>query len=123
MPRRSVAGVLGASAGVLSARSGAASRLLFDSARIYRMDVPYEQQAITDAILDLIQVNKFRACYIRPLMYRGYHTLGVNPLLTIAGLAERCCELMLSGNGSSHALTRDGGSGVGLTAAPSSPAE
>ncbi len=55
-------------------------RRLFDSARIYRMDVPYDQQAITDAILDLIQVNKFRACYIRPLVYRGYDSLGVNPL-------------------------------------------
>jgi branched-chain amino acid aminotransferase len=54
-------------------------RRLFDSARIYRMDVPYEQQAISDAILDLIQVNKFRACYIRPLIYRGYENLGVNP--------------------------------------------
>jgi branched-chain amino acid aminotransferase len=55
-------------------------RRLFDSARIYRMDVPYEQQAISNAILDLIQVNKFRACYIRPLIYRGYDSLGVNPL-------------------------------------------
>jgi branched-chain amino acid aminotransferase len=55
-------------------------RRLFDSARIYRMDVPYEQQAISDAILDLIQVNMFRACYIRPLIYRGYDSLGVNPL-------------------------------------------
>ena len=55
-------------------------RRLFDSARIYRMDVPYDQQAISDAILDLIQVNKFRACYIRPLIYRGYDSLGVNPL-------------------------------------------
>ena len=55
-------------------------RRLFDSARIYRMEVPYEQQAISDAILDLIQVNKFRACYIRPLIYRGYDSLGVNPL-------------------------------------------
>jgi branched-chain amino acid aminotransferase len=55
-------------------------RRLFDSARIYRMDVPYEQQAISDAILDLIQVNTFRACYIRPLIYRGYDSLGVNPL-------------------------------------------
>ena len=55
-------------------------RRLFDSARIYRMDAPYDQQAITDAILDLIQVNKFRACYIRPLIYRGYDSLGVNPL-------------------------------------------
>jgi branched-chain amino acid aminotransferase len=44
------------------------------------MDVPYDQQTISEAILDLIQVNKFRACYIRPLIYRGYDSLGVNPL-------------------------------------------
>jgi len=55
-------------------------RRLYDSARIYRMDVPYDQQTLTDAILELIQVNKFRACYIRPIVYRGYDSLGVNPL-------------------------------------------
>ena len=53
-------------------------RRLLDSARIYRMDVPYDQQAITDAILETIQVNKFKACYIRPLVYRGYDSLGVH---------------------------------------------
>ena len=55
-------------------------RRLMDSARIYRMESPYDGQAITDAILDLIQANKFRACYIRPIIYRGYDSLGVNPL-------------------------------------------
>ena len=55
-------------------------RRLMDSARIYRMDSPYNEQQITDAIFELIQVNAFRACYIRPLMYRGYDSLGVNPL-------------------------------------------
>ncbi len=67
-------------AGPACFRLDAHLRRLFDSARIYRMEVPYEQQAISDAILDLIQVNKFRACYIRPLIYRGYDSLGVNPL-------------------------------------------
>ncbi len=60
-------------------RLDAHMRRLFDSARIYRMDVPYEQQTLTDAVVDLIQINKFRACYIRPLIYRGYDTLGVHP--------------------------------------------
>jgi len=59
-------------------RLDAHMRRLLDSARIYRMDVPYDQQALTDAVIDLIQVNKFRACYIRPLIYRGYDTLGVH---------------------------------------------
>jgi branched-chain amino acid aminotransferase len=54
-------------------------RRLLDSARIYRMDPPYSQQAITDAVLDLIRVNGFKACYIRPLVYRGYVQLGVDP--------------------------------------------
>jgi branched-chain amino acid aminotransferase len=53
-------------------------RRLMDSARIYRMDVPYDQQAIADAVIETIQVNGFRACYIRPLVYRGYDSLGVH---------------------------------------------
>jgi branched-chain amino acid aminotransferase len=61
-------------------RLDAHMRRLFDSARIYRMDIPYDQQTLTDAIFDLIQVNSFRACYIRPIVYRGYDSLGVNPL-------------------------------------------
>jgi branched-chain amino acid aminotransferase len=60
-------------------RLDAHMRRLFDSARIYRMDVPYDQAALTDAVLDLITLNTFRACYIRPLIYRGYDTLGVHP--------------------------------------------
>jgi branched-chain amino acid aminotransferase len=55
-------------------------RRLIDSARIYRMDIPYDQPTLTEAILELIRINEFRACYIRPLVYRGYDSLGVNPL-------------------------------------------
>jgi branched-chain amino acid aminotransferase len=60
-------------------RLDAHMRRLMDSARIYRMDPPYDQQTLTDAVVNLIQVNEFRACYIRPLIYRGYNSLGVNP--------------------------------------------
>jgi branched-chain amino acid aminotransferase len=60
-------------------RLDAHMRRLLDSARIYRMDSPYDQATLTQAVLDLIRVNKFRACYIRPLIYRGYDSLGVNP--------------------------------------------
>ena len=62
-------------------------RRLLDSARIYRMESPYDQQQITEAIFELIQVNNFRACYIRPLMYRGYDSLGVNPFPCSVDLA------------------------------------
>jgi len=59
-------------------RLDAHMRRLFDSARIYRMDVPYDQQTLTDAVVELIEANGFRACYIRPLIYRGYDSLGVH---------------------------------------------
>lgn len=55
-------------------------RRLLDSARIYRMTQPYDLRALTDATMEVIQANGFRACYIRPLIYRGYDSLGVNPL-------------------------------------------
>jgi len=61
-------------------RLDAHMKRLIDSARIYRMEPSYDQQTLTDAVVNLIQVNKFRACYIRPLVYRGYDSLGVNPL-------------------------------------------
>jgi len=54
-------------------------RRLFDSARIYRMDIPHTLASLSDAILETIRANKFKACYIRPIIYRGYDTLGVNP--------------------------------------------
>src|SRR3954469_11458768 len=60
-------------------RLDAHMRRLIDSARIYRMEPAYDQQALTDAVVDLIKVNKFQACYIRPLIYRGYDSLGVDP--------------------------------------------
>jgi branched-chain amino acid aminotransferase len=55
-------------------------RRLLDSARIYRMDPAYDQQTLTDATLEVIRANGYKACYIRPLIYRGYDSLGVNPL-------------------------------------------
>jgi branched-chain amino acid aminotransferase len=61
-------------------RLDAHMRRLLDSARIYRMEPAFDQQTLTDATINLIQVNRFKACYIRPLIYRGYDSLGVNPL-------------------------------------------
>jgi branched-chain amino acid aminotransferase len=38
-----------------------------------------EQAPLTEAVLETIRANQFKACYIRPIIYRGYHALGVNP--------------------------------------------
>src|ERR687896_104526 len=54
-------------------------RRLVESARIYRMDPPYDAPAIRQAILDTIVANNYRECYIRPVVYRGCDSLGVNP--------------------------------------------
>jgi branched-chain amino acid aminotransferase len=54
-------------------------RRLFDSAKIYRMEPQVDQATLTDAVLETIRANEFKACYIRPIVYRGYHELGVNP--------------------------------------------
>lgn len=54
-------------------------RRLFDSAKIYRMDPQVSYDAVHAAVLETIRANTFKACYIRPIVYRGYHTLGVNP--------------------------------------------
>jgi len=55
-------------------------RRLMESAKIYRMEYPLDLQGWMNAVLDVIRVNEMKACYIRPLLYRGYETLGVNPL-------------------------------------------
>ena len=54
-------------------------RRLYDSAKIYRMEPETGQEVIHTAVLDTIRSNEYKACYIRPLIYRGYDSLGVNP--------------------------------------------
>jgi len=54
-------------------------RRLVDSAKIYRMEVPYTLDELTNATLDVIRENNMRACYVRPLVLRGYGDVGVLP--------------------------------------------
>ena len=53
---------------------------LINSAHVYRMESPLDRVGWAQAIEATIRENRLKACYIRPLMYRGYHALGVNPL-------------------------------------------
>jgi branched-chain amino acid aminotransferase len=52
---------------------------LFDSAHIGMMTIPYEKKQVTEAIVETVRSNKLEACYIRPLVYVGYGTMGVYP--------------------------------------------
>ena len=53
---------------------------LCGSARVYRMEIPFSQEEIEAAILDIVRINELKSCYIRPLVFRGLGTMGLNPL-------------------------------------------
>jgi len=52
---------------------------LFDSARIIKMCIPYSQKELYQATLETIRRNQVEECYIRPLVFRGYGEMGVDP--------------------------------------------
>lgn len=52
---------------------------LFDSAKIYRTEIPYSESQLVAAAKETVRVNKLRAGYIRPVVYRGYGSIGVDP--------------------------------------------
>ena len=60
-------------------RLDAHMRRLFDSCKIYRMEPQLDQASLTEAVMATIRANEYKACYIRPIVYRGYNELGVNP--------------------------------------------
>lgn len=49
------------------------------SARIYRMETAFTRAQLRDACVEVVGLNDLKECYIRPLIYRGYENLGVNP--------------------------------------------
>jgi branched-chain amino acid aminotransferase len=53
---------------------------LHDSAEIYFKKVPYTVDELCKATKELIKANKMDSCYIRPIVYRGYGEMGLNPL-------------------------------------------
>jgi branched-chain amino acid aminotransferase len=61
-------------------RLDAHMRRLEHSSKIYRMSYPLDLTGWQNAVLETIRANAMKACYIRPIVYRGYDSLGVNPL-------------------------------------------
>lgn len=53
---------------------------LLDSAKIYRMPLPYTVDQLVSAVVDVVEANGIAPCYIRPIAFRGYGEMGVNPL-------------------------------------------
>jgi branched-chain amino acid aminotransferase len=52
---------------------------LLDSAKIYRMPLPYTLDELCAAVVDVIEANGVAPCYIRPIVLRGYGEIGVSP--------------------------------------------
>lgn len=68
-------------------------RRLMDSAKIYRMDkVDFTLDQMCEAVLELIRVNKLEACYVRPILLRGYRELGVLGINNPCDLYLACWE-------------------------------
>ena len=52
---------------------------LFNSAKIYRIDIPFSKDDVLQACVDVIRKNDMKEAYIRPVVFRGYGSLGVLP--------------------------------------------
>jgi len=52
---------------------------LFNSAKVCRMEIPYTKEEIKRAIVDTVRANQHKACYIRPLVFRGFDNFGLDP--------------------------------------------
>ncbi len=53
---------------------------LFDSAKIYFMEIPYSPEELRAATKEMIKANGLEECYIRPIAFRGYGEMGLSPL-------------------------------------------
>ncbi|MGQ9622249.1 MAG: branched-chain-amino-acid transaminase [Candidatus Caldatribacteriaceae bacterium] len=52
---------------------------LFDSAHIIKMTIPYTSGEIEKAVVETVKANEVEECYIRPVVFRGYGEMGVDP--------------------------------------------
>lgn len=53
---------------------------LFDSAKIFMIDIPFTEQELIEATRETVRVNGVQSCYIRPIAFLGYGEMGLNPL-------------------------------------------
>ena len=68
------------------------TRRLLDSAKIYRIEVPYTHEQLVAAQVELVTVNQLRSCYIRPIVLRGYGNIGVLPFGNPTEVYMACWE-------------------------------
>lgn len=64
----------------------------FKSAKLYSMKMPYSKKQISDAIIKTVKASRLKECYIRPLAYYGYGTMGLTPTLNKVDVSIACWE-------------------------------
>jgi len=64
----------------------------FNSAKLYGMKIPYSKKQISNAIIKTVKASKLKQCYIRPLAYYGYGTMGLTPLKNKVDVSISCWE-------------------------------
>ena len=64
----------------------------FNSAKLYGMKIPYSKKQISDAIVKTVKASNLKQCYIRPLAYYGYGTMGLTPLKNKVDVSISCWE-------------------------------
>jgi branched-chain amino acid aminotransferase len=64
----------------------------FNSAKMYSMKMPYSKKKINDGIINTVKASKLKQCYIRPLAYYGYGTMGLTPTNNKVDVSISCWE-------------------------------
>lgn len=62
----------------------------FNSAKMYSMQMPYDNKQITDAIIKTVKNSTLKECYIRPIAYYGYGEMGLTPTNNKVDVAIAC---------------------------------
>ncbi len=65
---------------------------MYDSAKIYRMEIPYAPEQLIQACKDAVKVNGFSNAYLRPFAFLGHVGLGVNPKSHVADVTVAAME-------------------------------
>jgi branched-chain amino acid aminotransferase len=65
---------------------------LFRSAKLYSMKMEFSKKTITDAIVKTVKSSTLKECYIRPVAYYGYGTMGLTPTPNKVDVAIACWE-------------------------------
>lgn len=64
----------------------------FNSAKAYSMKMPYSKKKISNGIINTVKASKLKQCYIRPLAYYGYGTMGLTPTNNKVDVSISCWE-------------------------------